>query len=113
MGGAVEYETDRNRFIGRGRTVSNPSAMETVLALSNHGRNVLEFVMSLRANISLSRAELHDSYITVWHPQGKSTGTGLKFQKVIRREMCSARIVDSRVKCSTWGFGNRSMLFRI
>ena len=48
---AVQYETDRRRFIGRGRTLRNPQALEG--DLSNSAGSVLDPMFSLRYQISL------------------------------------------------------------
>ena len=46
--GAVQYETDRGRFLGRGRTPSNPIAVMEDRPLSNTTGAVLDPVFSLR-----------------------------------------------------------------
>ena len=46
---AVQWETDRLRFLGRGRTPANAQAMATGQALSGHTGAVLDPVFSLRA----------------------------------------------------------------
>ena len=47
----VEYETDRARFIGRGRSTANPAAMDCGVALSGTIGPVLDPVFSLRQRI--------------------------------------------------------------
>jgi cyclic beta-1,2-glucan synthetase len=47
-GAATEHETDRMRFVGRGRTTANPKALETGRALSGTVGNVLDPVLALR-----------------------------------------------------------------
>jgi cellobiose phosphorylase len=49
--GHVEYETDRARFIGRGRTAARPCALDA--ALSATAGNVLDPVFSLRRTLCL------------------------------------------------------------
>ncbi|MDE3160571.1 MAG: glycosyl transferase [Acidobacteriota bacterium] len=49
--GEVEYETDRARFLGRGRSTRNPAAMEGGVALSGTVGPVLDPVFSLRQRI--------------------------------------------------------------
>lgn len=46
--GAIQYETDRGRFLGRGRTASNPIAVMEDRPLSNTTGAVLDPVFSLR-----------------------------------------------------------------
>jgi len=53
MVGQIEYETDRNAFIGRGNTLRNPKVLKTELPMSNNVGNVLDPVMSLRVNVSI------------------------------------------------------------
>ncbi len=55
--GGVQYETDRAKFIGRGRGISNPVAVESDHPLSNTVGAVLDPVMSLRARIVVQAGE--------------------------------------------------------
>ena len=52
-----EYETSRERFIGRGRDLSAPAAMEPGSRLSNSVGAVLDPVLSLRRVVSLAPGE--------------------------------------------------------
>ena len=49
--GAFEFETDRARFLGRGRTLRNARAMQDRGALSNTAGSVLDPIFSLRRRI--------------------------------------------------------------
>ena len=49
----IEYETDRTRFLGRGRTPSNPITLETGTLLSRTTGPVLDPIFSLRCRIKL------------------------------------------------------------
>lgn len=51
--GDVQYETDRSKFIGRGRTISAPQAMDSFHPLSNTAGPILDPVMSLRRRIKI------------------------------------------------------------
>ncbi|MCC6652014.1 MAG: hypothetical protein IT348_12755, partial [Candidatus Eisenbacteria bacterium] len=51
--GAVEYESDRTRFLGRGRTPENPAAMDG-RALSGTAGAVLDPILSLRRRVRLA-----------------------------------------------------------
>ncbi|HXT29317.1 MAG TPA: glucoamylase family protein, partial [Vicinamibacterales bacterium] len=53
IGGAVEWETDRARFIGRGRTPSNPIALDG-RALSGTTGAVLDPVAAIRERVRLA-----------------------------------------------------------
>ncbi len=54
VSGAVEYETDRARFLGRGRTPANPAALDTGSRLSGTTGPVLDPVFSLRRRVRLA-----------------------------------------------------------
>ncbi|HSL55546.1 MAG TPA: glucoamylase family protein [Pyrinomonadaceae bacterium] len=51
--GAVQYETDRGRFLGRGRTAANPIAVMEDRPLSNTIGAVLDPVFSLRRRVRI------------------------------------------------------------
>jgi cyclic beta-1,2-glucan synthetase len=55
LGGAVEWETDRARFLGRGRSPANPIALDG-RALSGTTGAVLDPIGALRERIRLARA---------------------------------------------------------
>ena len=49
----VSYETDRMQFIGRGRTLAHPQALETSKLLGNQG-SVLDPIMAIRYRITIN-----------------------------------------------------------
>jgi cellobiose phosphorylase len=51
--GAAEYETDRARFLGRGRTPADPAALDAGASLSGTTGPVLDAVFSLRRRVRL------------------------------------------------------------
>ncbi len=51
--GSIQYETDRSRFIGRGKTLARPQAMEPNQPLSNTTGAVLDPIMSLRQRVRI------------------------------------------------------------
>ncbi|MFA5115792.1 MAG: glucoamylase family protein [Candidatus Omnitrophota bacterium] len=53
----ASYETDRSKFIGRGRTVANPVAMEGQGFLSDSEGYVLDPIVSIRSRIELAPDE--------------------------------------------------------
>jgi cyclic beta-1,2-glucan synthetase len=53
-GGEISCETDRARFIGRGRSVANPAAMQDLSPLSNTVGSVLDPIVSLRRTFALA-----------------------------------------------------------
>src|SRR5207245_9113341 len=56
-GGALEHETDRARFLGRGRTAALPLALSAAAPLSETTGSVLDPVMSLRRTVVLGAGE--------------------------------------------------------
>lgn len=55
--GGVSCETDRSRFVGRGRTLASPAAMQAILPLSNTAGSVLDPAIALRRTVSLAPHE--------------------------------------------------------
>lgn len=55
--GAISFETDRLRFIGRGNTVANPQAMSGPAALSGSQGSVLDPIVAIRYRITLDPEE--------------------------------------------------------
>lgn len=55
--GAIQYETDRSRFLGRGRTTASPIAVMEERPLSNTVGAVLDPVFSLRQRVRLQPNE--------------------------------------------------------
>jgi cellobiose phosphorylase len=51
--GEISCETDRMRFIGRGRTVAAPQALDTDAALTNSAGSVLDPIVAIRYLITL------------------------------------------------------------
>jgi cellobiose phosphorylase len=63
--GAPEYETDRVRFLGRGRTPADPAALDAGTRLSGTTGPVLDAVFSLRRRVRLGpRAQASIAFIT-------------------------------------------------
>ena len=52
--GDIQFETDRARFLGRGRGIRTPAALETDSALSNTVGAVLDPIFSLRRRVQLA-----------------------------------------------------------
>jgi len=52
--GSLQYETDRARFIGRGRSLAKPQALDANHPLSNTVGAVLDPIMSLRQRVRIS-----------------------------------------------------------
>lgn len=63
--GDVQYETDRMRFVGRNRDISNPEALEPDQPLSNSEGSVLDPVMCLRKRIRIEPGQTVKAVYTV------------------------------------------------
>ena len=57
MAGTPSYETDRTRFLGRGRTVAAPVALTGDAALSGSEGSVLEPIVAIRCQVALDPGE--------------------------------------------------------
>ena len=55
--GTTSFETDRARFLGRGRGVANPQAMTRHVPLSNSEGPVLDPIVSIRASLTIGPGE--------------------------------------------------------
>jgi cyclic beta-1,2-glucan synthetase len=51
---AIEYETDRLRFLGRGRTPARPAALDSGVVLSGTAGPVLDPIFSIRCRVRLA-----------------------------------------------------------
>ena len=54
--GSLQFETDRARFLGRGRTAANPAALDRGAVLSGTSGPVLDPIFSLRKKVSVAPA---------------------------------------------------------
>src|SRR5450756_197279 len=57
QGDAVSYETDRARFIGRGRSTADPQALDSNTPLSGSAGSVLDPIVAIRCRIHLDPGE--------------------------------------------------------
>lgn len=55
--GETSFETDRSRFVGRGRTPRNPAALQGPSTLSNTAGAVLDPVVSIRRDLQIEAEE--------------------------------------------------------
>jgi len=55
--GAISCETDRSRFVGRGRNLAHPAALQGNAPLSNTVGSVLDPIISLRRTLTLAAHE--------------------------------------------------------
>ena len=54
----ISYETDRSKFIGRGRTVANPVALTGTSELSDSQGPVLDPIVAIRCNVTIDPGEM-------------------------------------------------------
>ncbi len=93
--GAPEYETDRVRFLGRGRTPADPAALDAGTRLSGTTGPVLDAVFSLRRRVLLDpRSQASVAFITgVADTREAATALAERFQnfEAVDRAFSGAR----------------------
>jgi cellobiose phosphorylase len=93
--GTLEYETDRGRFLGRGRTPADPAALDTGAVLSGTTGPVLDAVFSLRRRVRLGpQSQAGIAFITgVAETREAANGLAEQFQnfEVVDRSFAGAR----------------------
>jgi cyclic beta-1,2-glucan synthetase len=63
--GSLQFETDRSKFIGRGRNLQNPQVMDPEFPLTNTTGAVLDPIVSLRVRVFIPSGEtVRVSYMT-------------------------------------------------
>ncbi|HUM17088.1 MAG TPA: glucoamylase family protein [Candidatus Nitrosotalea sp.] len=68
-GGGAQYETDRGRFLGRGRTIRTPMSIIDGRPLSNTAGSVLDPIFSLRRRVRLAPGDTaHLTFSTLVAP---------------------------------------------
>src|SRR6516225_5181263 len=95
---AAEYETDRARFLGRGRTPANPAALDAGTRLSGTTGPVLDAVFSLRRRVRLDpRSQASIAYITgVTETWEAANALGEQFQNF---DAASLAFSAARTRC--------------
>ncbi len=76
---AIEYETDRARFLGRGRTLRNAWAMQPNRALSNSSGCVLDPIFSVRRHVRLAPGAV--ATLLLWTKLSNSRDGALELSK--------------------------------
>jgi len=90
--GEISYETDRMRFIGRGRTVAAPQAMSEAGALSGSEGSVLDPVVAIRARLTLDPEQ--SATIDFVSGIGETRDTALSLVKKYRDRHLADRVFD-------------------
>ena len=107
--GAFEFESDRARFLGRGRTLRNAVAMQDRGALSNTAGSVLDPIFSLRLRI---RIEPHESVrVAFWTLLSDSRDAALALCKPLRKfgaceQVLAGAAEHARAELARFGIGS-------
>nr|WP_106058387.1 glucoamylase family protein [Clostridium vincentii] len=84
--GVVTYETSRINFIGRGRELKNPKALDNDAALLNTVGTVLDPIMSMRAALRLEAGEEKDVYFITGTANSKEDALSIagKYEEITK-----------------------------
>jgi len=94
----LEYETDRARFIGRGRSVADPRALDGTGPLSGTAGNVLDPVVSLRRRVRVGPGETVHLTAVLGAGVNRSAVTAVA-ERYAARDAIDARFVgDGRIQ---------------
>jgi cellobiose phosphorylase len=96
--GATSYETDRARFLGRGRDVSNPQAMARPTSLSNSEGSVLDPIVAIRCTVSIEPGETAVVDVVTGVAETRDAAMGLV-------EKCHDRHLADRLLNLAWTHG--------
>jgi len=91
-GATAEFETDRARFLGRGRTTAEPAALEPGTTLSNTTGPVLDPIFSVRRRIRLEAGEAVS--VLICTGTAKSRDEALALADHYRDTQAVARVFD-------------------
>jgi cellobiose phosphorylase len=89
---ALSYETDRSRFIGRGRTLAAPLAMDADATLSDSQGSVLDPVAAMRCRISLEPGQ--SANIDLVYGVGASREAALSLVEKYRDRCLADRVFE-------------------
>ena len=106
--GAFEFETDRARFLGRGRTLRDARAMQDSGALSNTAGSVLDPIFSLRQRVRVEPGA--SARVTFWTLVSDARDAVLALCASLRTpDACEQ---GARRSCRTRGRGTRAVRHR-
>ena len=92
--GNIEYETDRSKFLGRGNSVHNPSALLSDKPLSNTTGPVLDPIMSLKVRVNVDTLEkVRISFVTAIAYSRENLMELL--EKYSKKETCDASFLQA------------------
>src|SRR5215831_393159 len=96
----VEYETDRMRFLGRGRTPANPVAFDSGSHLSRTTGPVLDPIFSLRRRVSLQAGMTTRIAFVTGAADTRETATGIA-ERFREFEAIDLAFADAKSRCQT------------
>ena len=96
--GATSYETDRAKFLGRGRGVADPQAMARPTALSNSEGSVLDPIVAIRCTVSIEPEETVVVDVVTGVAETRDAAMGLV-------EKCHDRHLADRLLNLAWTHG--------
>ncbi len=92
-----EFETDRMRFLGRGRTLRHAQAMQVGKALSNTSGSVLDPIFSLRRQVCVAPGA--SVRVAFWTALADSRGAALALvQSLHTNDTCEQVVAGSRAR---------------
>ncbi len=90
--GPVSFETDRARFIGRGRTPASPAALREASPLSNTEGSVLDPIVALRHTVTIPPQE--SAHCEVYLGEAESREAILGLVEKYRNQRMADRLFD-------------------
>ena len=114
--GKVEYETDRARFLGRGRSTGNPAALDSGMALSETVGPVLDPVFSLRQTIRVEPGASASLAFTTAAPKDRVDALALAARfgsmETVDRVFAEATVMDVARRAELSLTPNEAALFQ-
>ena len=111
--GAVEFETDRARFLGRGRDPERPRALTSAEPLSNTQGSVLDPVLCVRRRVSLAPGGVEELVFALGAGAGRDETVAmlerLRDPAVVRASRAGAEEA-ARERCRRLGLGAEEAL---
>ena len=90
--GELSYETDRARFLGRGRGVAAPRAMDDAVALSGSQGSVLDPIVAIRCQIRLEPEQ--SAFVDLVYGIGDSREAAMSLVEKYQDRRLSDRVFD-------------------
>ncbi|MEO8461320.1 MAG: glycosyl transferase family 36, partial [Dokdonella sp.] len=97
--GSIEYESDRAKFLGRGRTLRDALSMQSGASLSNTVGYVLDPIFSLRQRVRIAAGA--SATIAFWTVAAESRAAALDTCRALRDESATERALVGADKRAT------------